>query len=98
MTLLQIIAGLFVLCVLGAALGYSYARGKRTRYRLVPFVARVAGFTIIGGLAAFIVPSVPAVLMGDAQAPLLGLFLVPLGLVGGAGFGYWWCLKAKDVA
>ena len=98
MSLLQIYIGLFVVCALGSAIAYRHSQGHNSRFGLGQFVLRVVGFSLIGWLAFLIVPSVVFILMGNAQGPLAGFFAAPFGLLAGAGFGLWWCLRAKRVA
>lgn len=98
MSLLQIYIGLFAVCALGSAIAYRYSRGTNSRFSLGQFVLRVVGFSLLGWLAFLIVPSVVFILMGNAQGPLAGFFVAPFGLLVGAGFGLWWCLRAKSVA
>ena len=98
MSLLQIYFGLFALCVVGSVIAYRYSQGAKPRYSLGQFVMRVGGFSLLGWLAFLIVPSVAYILMGNAQGPLAGFFVAPFGLLVGAGFGLWWCLRTKSVA
>jgi hypothetical protein len=97
-SLLQICVALFLLCGVGAAIGYRFSPRAHARYRLVAFVARVCGFAVLGLLAAIILPSIPLILMGNAQGPLVGFLAAPFGLIVGGAFGYWWCQKARNVA
>ena len=98
MSLLQIYVGLFAVCTLGSAIAYRYSQGHNSRLSLAQFVLRVVAFSFIGWLAFLIVPSVIFILIGNAQGPLAGFFAAPFGLLVGAGFGLWWCLRAKHVA